>query len=205
MAFAAPSVPSISISLALPDEPPVEPFSPFDTQPPSPFSSQDDSYRPSLLSPPPVISPRFYRQPSPLRPVDTLPAGKGLDRGQFEALLASTRERNASAKKEPNLRKELALKAHKSKQSTLSSDYRFLSCSKSFQRNVAHYFCPRSMPLPPPLQRVSRKLRQNRHLSSTIPYPPRDSFLHWRYSSLCNKRIPLDQSSTLLSNRGLSK
>jgi hypothetical protein len=45
-----------------------------------------------------------------------LPAGKGLDRSSFEALLASTRERNANAKKAPDLRKELALKAHKSKQ-----------------------------------------------------------------------------------------
>jgi hypothetical protein len=116
MTLANLSIPSISISLALPDDPPVEPFSPFDSQPSSPVI-QEDSYRPSLLSPP-VLSPRFHRQPSPLRPADTLPTGKGLDRGQFEALLASTRERNASAKKEPNLRKELALKAHKSKQST---------------------------------------------------------------------------------------
>jgi hypothetical protein len=46
-----------------------------------------------------------------------LPAGKGLDDNSFEALLASMRER-ANAKKEPDLRKELALKAHKSRQST---------------------------------------------------------------------------------------
>jgi hypothetical protein len=125
------SIPSISISLALPDDPPVEPFSPFDSQPPSPLR-QEDSYRPSLLSPP-VISPRFHRQPSPLRPADTLPAGKGLDRSHFEALLASTRERNASAKKEPDLRKELALKAHKSKQSRpLQIIVFFTSCPNFF-------------------------------------------------------------------------
>jgi hypothetical protein len=117
MAFTDLSIPSISISLALPDDPPVEPFSPFDSQPSSP-ASQEDTYRPSLLSPPPVASPRFFRQPSPLRPADAISPGKGLDHGRFEALLASTRERNASAKKEPDLRKELALKAHKSKQST---------------------------------------------------------------------------------------
>lgn len=118
MALSSLSVPSISISLAPADDPPVEPFSPFDSQPSSP-PIQEDSYRPSLLSPPPMISPRFHRQPSPLRPADTLPAGKGLDRGQFEALLASTRERNATARKEPDLRKELAMKAHKSKQRML--------------------------------------------------------------------------------------
>lgn len=117
MAHSGLSVPSISISLAPVDDPPVEPFSPFDIKTPS-SATQEDSYRSSLLSPPPVISPRFPRQPSPLRPADTLLAGKGLDHGQFEALLASSRERNASARKEPNLRKELAMKAHKSKQST---------------------------------------------------------------------------------------
>ncbi|SRR6266702_3535093 len=118
MALTNLSVPSISISFAIADEPTPEPFSPFDAQATFP-ASQPDSYRPSLLSPPPVVSPRFHRQPSPLRPAHTLPAGKGLDRNSFEALLASTKERNANAKKEPNLRKELALKAHKSKQSTL--------------------------------------------------------------------------------------
>jgi len=109
------STPSIFISPAPADDPPVEPYSPFDFQPRSPVNDQD-GYRPSLLSPPPVLTPRFPRQPSPLRPADTLCAGKGLDRGRFEALLASTRERNACPKKEPDLRKELAMKAHKSKQ-----------------------------------------------------------------------------------------
>jgi hypothetical protein len=120
MALSGLSIPSISISLAPADDPPVEPYSPFDVNPSFP-ATHEDSYRPSLLSPPPVVSPRFPRQPSPLRPADTLPAGKGLDRGRFEALLASTRERNAGARKEPDLRKELAMKAHKSKQSTLPS------------------------------------------------------------------------------------
>jgi len=108
------SVPSISISFAIADDPRPEPFSPFDLQTTSPVT-QHDCYRPSLLSPPPVVSPRFHRQSSPLRPAHTLPAGKGLDDSSFEALLASTRER-ANTKKEPDLRKELALKAHKSKQ-----------------------------------------------------------------------------------------
>lgn len=117
MALTNLTVPSISISFAIADDPVPEPFSPFDAQTTSP-ASQPDSYRPSLLSPIPVVSPRFHRQPSPLRPAHTLPAGKGLDHSCFEALLASTRERNATTKKAPDLRKELALKAHKSKQST---------------------------------------------------------------------------------------
>ncbi|KAH9044777.1 hypothetical protein EDB85DRAFT_489561 [Lactarius pseudohatsudake] len=115
MALTNLSVPSISISLAIADDPAPEPFSPFDAQTTFPVCLQD-SYRPSLLSPPPVVSPRFHRQPSPLGPAHTLPAGKGLDRSSFETLLASTKERNAYAKRAPNLRKELALKAHKSKQ-----------------------------------------------------------------------------------------
>ncbi|KAI0307931.1 hypothetical protein B0F90DRAFT_93776 [Multifurca ochricompacta] len=115
MALKDQSVPSISISLALNKDLPIERFSPFvDKQPLSP-TNQEESYRPSLsLSP--AISSRFHRQPSPLRPADAFPSGKGLDRGRFEALLASTKERNAILKKEPDLRKELALKAHKSKQ-----------------------------------------------------------------------------------------
>lgn len=58
----------------------------------------------------------------------TPPAGKGLDPARFEALLASTREKSASTKKESNLRKELAMKAHKSKQSEPLSP-RFLYCA----------------------------------------------------------------------------
>ncbi|KAH9064095.1 hypothetical protein EDB87DRAFT_1680785 [Lactarius vividus] len=115
MALTNLSVPSISISLAIADDPTPEPFSPFDAQTTFPICPPD-SYRPSLLSPPSVVSPRFHRQPSPLGPAHTLPAGKGLDRNSFETLLASTKERNANMKRAPNLRKELALKAHKSKQ-----------------------------------------------------------------------------------------
>lgn len=112
MALTNLSIPSISISLA--DDLP----SPLDAQPPS-TPTQEDEYRSSFLSPPPVFSPRFHRQPSPLRPTDTSSTGKGLDSARFEALLASSRERSAGAKKESNLRKELAMKAHKSKQSEL--------------------------------------------------------------------------------------
>jgi hypothetical protein len=110
------SIPSISISLA--DDPPVHLPTPLDAQPPSP-PSQEDEYRSSFLSPPPVFSHRFHKQSSPLRPMETPSTGKGLDPARFEALLASTK--SASTKKESNLRKELAMKAHKSKQSRLRS------------------------------------------------------------------------------------
>ena len=122
------SIPSISISLA--DDPPIHLHSPLDVQPSSP-SSQEDEYRSSFLSPPPVFSPRFHRQPSPLRPTETSSTEKGLDPARFEALLASTKEKNAGTKKVPNLRKELAMKAHKSKQSEHLSPF-FLSCANLF-------------------------------------------------------------------------
>ncbi|KAG5639380.1 hypothetical protein H0H81_003524 [Sphagnurus paluster] len=60
---------------------------------------------------------RFKKPLSPLRPADTQPA-KGLERQRFEALLLASRERNAAlgSKKAGDLRKEIALKAHKTKQ-----------------------------------------------------------------------------------------
>ncbi|KAI0662670.1 hypothetical protein C8Q70DRAFT_574407 [Cubamyces menziesii] len=113
MPLALSPVPEISISLASPEEPCPEPFSPFSQ---SSFLSDDhDSFRPTLLSPPPVVSPR---QLSPLRPKDAPVTGKGLERERFEALLQATRERNAAlgSKKPTDLRKEIALKVHRNKQ-----------------------------------------------------------------------------------------
>ncbi len=46
-------------------------------------------------------------------------SGKGLERGRFEALLRASRERNTAASaKKTDLRKEVALKAHRNKQCT---------------------------------------------------------------------------------------
>ncbi|KAF9499847.1 hypothetical protein BDN71DRAFT_1441457 [Pleurotus eryngii] len=105
-------LPQISISPAPPLEPEAEPYSPFAK---SSFAVNDsDGFRPSHLTPPPTGSPRFVHQSSPLRPADA-PQNKGLDTNRFEALLQATRERN-QAKKESDLRKEVALKAHKHKQ-----------------------------------------------------------------------------------------
>ncbi|KAI1797729.1 hypothetical protein LXA43DRAFT_262670 [Ganoderma leucocontextum] len=109
-------VPEISISLASPEEPAPEPFSPFSQ---CTFLSDDyDSFRPTLLSPPPPVA-MTPKQLSPLRPKDAPLTGKGLERERFEALLQAQRERNAAlgSKRSPtDLRKEIALKVHKSKQ-----------------------------------------------------------------------------------------
>lgn len=116
------SVPEISISLAPPEEPIPEPFSPFSTSgfstPCTPATPEDmDGFRPMLLSPPPT-SPYFPRQLSPLRPADVPVRGKGIERERFEQLLKASRERNAvlGGKRSPDLRKEIAIKVHKNKQ-----------------------------------------------------------------------------------------
>lgn len=109
-------VPQIAISYASPISPPsAEPFSPFSGSQLLAVECQD-SYRPSLLSPPPMHPPKIS---SPLRPVDSNAMKKGIDQSRFQALLAATKERNATntGKKSADLRKEIALKTHKSKQS----------------------------------------------------------------------------------------
>ncbi|EJF66555.1 hypothetical protein DICSQDRAFT_130813 [Dichomitus squalens LYAD-421 SS1] len=114
MPLALSPVPEISISLASPEEPAPEPFSPFSE---CTFLSDDsESFRPSLLSPPP--SSMTPKQLSPLRPKDAPVTGKGLERERFEAMLQAQRERNAAlgSKRSSDLRKEIALKVHKSKQ-----------------------------------------------------------------------------------------
>ncbi|KAI0036679.1 hypothetical protein K488DRAFT_40829 [Vararia minispora EC-137] len=113
-------LPEISISFAPPSEPTPEPFSPF-SQPPTPsVTLVDDGYRSNLLSPPPAVSPRFQRQHSPLCPdsMKNNPGGQGLEPDRFQRLLASSREQNSAVngKRAPDLRKEIAIKAHKTKQ-----------------------------------------------------------------------------------------
>ncbi|KAI0639248.1 hypothetical protein C8Q77DRAFT_1046474 [Trametes polyzona] len=115
MPLALSPVPEISISLASPEEPSPEPFSPFSQC--SFLSDDHDSFRPTLLSPPPPVA-VTPKQLSPLRPKDAPVTGKGLERERFEALLQATRERNAAlgSKKTTDLRKEIALKVHRNKQ-----------------------------------------------------------------------------------------
>lgn len=141
-------IPEISISLASPEEPVSEPFSPF--SPKGPYVEEDDTnWRATLLSPPPIISPRKL---SPLRPADTPVKGQGIERERFEALLLTSRERNGvlGGKKSVDLRKEIAIKVHKSKQGMLTS-WNVLSCVwlmcyrtiTLYQPNAVLYFCPR--------------------------------------------------------------
>lgn len=115
-------VPEISISLAPPEEPVSEPFSPFSASgfstPGTPATPEGmDGFRPMLLSPPPT-SPHFPRQLSPLRPADSPVRGMGIERERFEQLLKASRERNAAVggKRSPDLRKEIAMKVHVNKQ-----------------------------------------------------------------------------------------
>lgn len=95
----------------------MEPYSPFCAN--GPITPEDpEAFRSTLLSPPPTMSPHFPKQLSPLRPADSPVKGHGLERERFEAMLRASRERNAlvGSKRSPDLRKEIALKVHKSKQ-----------------------------------------------------------------------------------------
>jgi len=110
-------LPEIFISPPPPSEHLAEPFSPFDNVR---FTIEDDvnNYRPALLSPPPTMPASIPRHLSPLSPPDAPVNGQGLERERFEQLLKTSRERSAALghKKSPDLRKELAVKAYKSKQ-----------------------------------------------------------------------------------------
>jgi hypothetical protein len=96
-------------------------------------STEDEGYRLKHLAPSPQ-SPGFARQLSPLRPADAPVTGKGLERERFEALLKTSRERNAALgnKKAVDLRKEIALKAHKTKQGKLTRS----RCNKIQSLNI---------------------------------------------------------------------
>lgn len=104
------SIPQISISPAPPEEYRPESSSPFTSLV---ISVQDDGFRPTHLTPPPT-STTFKRIRSPLKPVDD---PKGLADDRFAALLNSSKA-YSGGKRDVDLRKEIALKAHKTKQGT---------------------------------------------------------------------------------------
>ncbi len=107
-------VPAIHISPAPPQVYLPEPYSPFNSLS---FPEQDkDAFRPDLLTPPPTHT-AFSKHLSPLCPPDAPLNNKGLERERFEALLKTSKERNAlvGAKKAVDLRKEIAYKAHRNK------------------------------------------------------------------------------------------
>lgn len=112
MDYISPSIPEISISLAPPEEPSIEPVSPFAS---FTFCAQgdEDGFRPVHLTPPPTVS-SFRRPHSPLNPADEPMPGKGLDGDRFQNLLNAVR--SSGARKGTDLRKAIALKVHKNKQ-----------------------------------------------------------------------------------------
>ena len=107
------AVPSIEISFAPVQESVPEPTSPFAPFNKSFVDNDKISYRPMHLSPPPTLS------PSPLRSLSS-PTDVGFQRDQ---LSRSQKDRMipTGTRKGPDLRKEVALKAHKSKQGALYS------------------------------------------------------------------------------------
>ncbi|KZV93494.1 hypothetical protein EXIGLDRAFT_691574 [Exidia glandulosa HHB12029] len=114
-------IPSIHISLAPPEDIPNEPYSPFNSIsfPESAGNDDDDgepfSPRSARLLPPPVGSPLARNSPTRPSPLGRGEGGKGLDAARFQSLLQSSRERTAPTSGVPDLRKQVALKAHKSK------------------------------------------------------------------------------------------
>jgi hypothetical protein len=116
------SIPQISISLAPPEELPVEPYSPF-AKASLTIYQDDDSFRPVHLTPPPIHS-KFVKNrtsDSPGSPSDSdagKPSGAGLDRARFEALLNASTKPLPGPKRSADLRREVALKAHRNRQGT---------------------------------------------------------------------------------------
>jgi len=96
-------VPKISISPAPPDEPAVEPYSPFMFIPQ--VSVDDDGFRPVLLTPPLTV---HHIKLEGAKKHD--PRGIGLESQRFQELLKATREKHSVG-----LRKELAMKIQKNK------------------------------------------------------------------------------------------
>lgn len=111
------AIPKISISLAPPEDPVLDPKSPFTSLAFAGQIADTDGFRPSHLTPPPTPT-GLKRALSPLIPTQDTANGRGLDSQRFQALLNATRERSAHniAKKHVDLRKEIALKVHKNKQ-----------------------------------------------------------------------------------------
>jgi len=118
-------VPSISIHFAAEELPVPEPASPFDRiafntsspkmpSPLSPLYNRDDQLRSTHLLPPPLLSPKQAEQHQHIKAARPS-GGAGLDQARFQALLQASRSPTGTSKA-LDLRKEVAWKAHKSKQ-----------------------------------------------------------------------------------------
>ncbi|KAF8640656.1 hypothetical protein AX17_000313 [Amanita inopinata Kibby_2008] len=119
MSFGPASLPVISISPPPPEEPIAEPYSPFASMV---YPDDADGYRHRLLTPPSSAKPGRNRLSPPsscesFDEEDDFTFNEGLDHQRFEALLQASRERNAGGgRKELDLRREVAYKAHRAKQ-----------------------------------------------------------------------------------------
>jgi len=117
MSFSPATIPEISISPAPPVEAIIEPYSPFAS---IKYPDDDDGFRSRLLTPPPSSSFGTRSTPSSSGSVgydsdeERFDYNEGLDSNRFEALLQATRERNA--RKGSDLRREVTLRAHRTKQ-----------------------------------------------------------------------------------------
>jgi len=111
-------IPQISVSLAPPELTSTEPYSPFANTSFN-FGQNEDSFRPTHLSPPLVHTRSAKLGSFRIKSPEEIPdkqTGKGLDRSRFEALLNHSKESPVIAKKSADLRKEVAVKAHKNRQ-----------------------------------------------------------------------------------------
>jgi hypothetical protein len=111
MSLSPVTIPQISISPAPPQDPVIEPYSPFAS---IKYPDYSDAFRPRLLTPPPSSPLRSCSSPGE----EDFDLNEGLDSQRFQALLQATRERNA--RKQNDLRREVTLRAHRSKQSKYS-------------------------------------------------------------------------------------
>jgi hypothetical protein len=118
-------VPSISIHFAAEELPVPEPVSPFNRSafkasspklpsPLSPSYTRDDLLRSTHLLPPPILSPK-QADHQQHRKAANASGGAGLDQARFQALLQASRSSTGTSSA-LDLRKEVAWKAHKSKQ-----------------------------------------------------------------------------------------
>ncbi|PFH54659.1 hypothetical protein AMATHDRAFT_44479 [Amanita thiersii Skay4041] len=137
------SLPEISISPPPPEQPVAEPYSPFSS---IVYSNESDGYRPRLLTPPPMPLQRRSRLCSIISNSHSKP-NEGLDNERFNALLQASRERNATNGKEPNLRREVALRMHRVKQ----NERRALFISRVLAAPNATVTDPHMAPDSPPL------------------------------------------------------
>ncbi|KIY63641.1 hypothetical protein CYLTODRAFT_457927 [Cylindrobasidium torrendii FP15055 ss-10] len=111
MAVAVLPVPQISISPAPPQDILDDAHALALSWPAMP--EDEDGFRAKLLTPPPDVN-TFGRRISPLA---NKPKGNGIDSERFQSMLKATRERAAPVISKPaDLRKEVAIRAHKNKQ-----------------------------------------------------------------------------------------